>query len=67
MILGLLLCVGPYIVLRKRCELCILLLLLMLQVYKYTVYDVNFILMAISLDSRTPFEGRTHSDYRVIL
>ena len=27
-----LLCVGPYIVLRKRCELCILLLLLMLQV-----------------------------------
>ena len=62
--LGLLLCVGPYIVLRKRCELCILLLLLMLQVYKYTVYDV---LMAISLDSRTPFEGRTHSDYRVIL
>ena len=33
-------------------------------IYKYTVYDV---LMAISLDSTTPFEGRTHSDYRVIL
>ena len=26
-------CIGPYLVLRKRCEVCILLLLLMLQVW----------------------------------